>query len=442
MKFGSNAGPVLWTLAWIAPIFCSLVLWAGDAAAGLKTLYTFCSQSGCSDGIEPSDPLIEDSTGNLYGVVRGDGAHSGGLVFEMVFTGSRYKYRKLYDFCAQPNCADGNVPTGVLVRDANGNIYGTAASGGAFGQGVAYKLMPRRGGKEWKLKVLYDFCKKTNCADGSGPWNGLSYDGQQSGSLYDGLSPLYGVTEEGGNAQDAGTAFQLTFGASGRAKHSTIYQFCSVGSDCLDGSWPNSRLIPDGAGNLYGQVQSAAFSTTYNGMVFELSPTRKQRLKETPLYYFCSLSNCADGSQPQPSLIMDPSGNLVGATLQGGAHSQGVVFSITPNGAGSQEHVLYSFCAQTDCTDGERPNGDLAIATNGDVIGTTFDGGTDEFGGTLFRLHAGQESILQNFCSNGCIDGGQPWAGVVQDTSGNVFGTTSKGGAAGAEGGTVFEFQP
>ena len=145
-------------------------------------------------------------------------------------------------------------------------------------------------------------------------------------------------------------------------------------------------------------------------------------------YNFCSQSNCTDGSSPYASVIADSSGNLYGTTSAGGAYGQGTLFKI--NSAG-HETVLYSFCVQTNCTDGSQPMGDLTRDSAGNFYGTTAYGGTQD-SGTVFKLsHTGQETVLYNFCSTtACADGKTPEAGLILDSRGNLYGTTAAGGSA------------
>src|SRR5262249_21262595 len=119
----------------------------------------------------------------------------------------------------------------------------------------------------------------------------------------------------------------------------------------------------------------------------------------------------------------------------------GLVFKIHPNGTQSTETTLYTFCPTGNCIDGYLPIGPLTVDANGDILGTTQNGGTNF--GTIFKLHGTSESVLYNFCQeNNCNDGAAPYGGVVLDSSGNMYGSTITGGANGGNGGVVFEFKP
>jgi uncharacterized repeat protein (TIGR03803 family) len=168
------------------------------------------------------------------------------------------------------------------------------------------------------------------------------------------------------------------------------------------------------------------------------------------LYNFCSQPNCTDGGGLFGGLFMDAAGNLYGATLFGGSSNNGVVFQLTPNQGhtGWTKTVLYNFCSQPNCIDGAEPNGGLIIDAAGNLYGTTRSGGSP-VAGVVFELTPNQgrtawtETVLYNFCSQApplCTDGSTPYAGLIMDTAGNLYGTTSADGHWG--GGVVFELTP
>jgi len=153
------------------------------------------------------------------------------------------------------------------------------------------------------------------------------------------------------------------------------------------------------------------------------------------LYSFCAQTNCADGSEPLAGLIMDKWENLYGTTALGGANGRGTVFQLTPGGT---ETVLYSFCAQTNCADGANPGAALIMDEAGNLYGTTPVGGANDRG-TVFELTpSGRETVLYSFCAqHGCADGSTPLAALIMDKWENLYGTTDVGGAN--DQGTVFE---
>src|ERR1039458_2799327 len=207
----------------------------------------------------------------------------------------------------------------------------------------------------------------------------------------------------------------------------TLHSFCAQ-TNCRDGAGPN-WLVQATNGNLYGIT--AGGGAYFDGSAYEIAPSGKL----TTLYPFCSQSGCPDGARPAAGLVLASSGNFSGTT-------QSTVFEITPGGTLT---TLHSF----DHNDGYWPGGALVQATNGDFYGTTSEGGATigscepPLGcGTVFKITpSGTFTALYSFClQNGCPDGTNPYAGLVQATNGDFYGTTSQGGANG--GGTVFKITP
>jgi len=405
------------------------------SASTLTPLYSFCAADNCSDGNEPVNGAVRDAAGNIYTSTLIDGVSNGGDVIELKRSHNKYKYQFMYRFCSQANCLDGETPVGDLIVDVNGNVYGATQYGGKHGGGAIFKLTPNAKQTKWKLSLLYNFCLKANCTDGAYPLAGLTYQGAASGLPYDGTSPMFGTASAAGGA-NGGVAFMLT-PTRKNAKEKVIYNFCSQAS-CADGTSPQGALIADAAGNLYGTTHGGG--STNSGTAFELSPAAGSSYAQSVLYSFCQQANCADGTQPHDPLVMDSNGNLFGTTEQGGSNNHGVVFKIQPNGARSTQTVLYTFCPTGTCSDGYDPLGGLSIDANGDLLGTTHWGGI--LFGTIFKIHDTGESVLYEFCQqSNCADGAGPFSGVVLDGSGNMYGTTITGGA-GDGGGTIWEFKP
>jgi len=260
--------------------------------------------------------------------------------------------------------------------------------------------------------------------------------------IFDTAGNLYGTTYKGGT-YNSGTVFELTPEGHGWAE-TVLYNFCSA-TGCNDGSNPYSGLIFDSAGNLYGTT--SAGGNPGGGTVFELSPG-DGGWTETVLYNFCSLTNCADGSLPFSSLIFGGSGNLYGTTYESGAYDRGTVFQLAPGTNGKwTENVLHSFA--NDGQDGEAPWAALIIDSGGNLYGTTvyggnFTGGCGTLGcGTVFELSPGDggwtEKILHKFSENG-KDGYDPYGSLIFDAAGSLYGTTYSGGRH--QVGTVFELTP
>src|ERR1022692_2927910 len=309
----------------------------------------------------------------------------------------------LYSFCPQSDCADGGSPLAGLVQATNGDLYGTTASGGARRHGTVFKITP--GGT---LTTLYSFCSQTNCTDGFYPFGGLVQAAN---------GDFYGTTQYAG-ANGGGTAFKITPGGT----LTTLYSFCSQ-TNCTDGGGPYAGLVQAANGDFYG--------TTSNGYgtVFKITPGGTL----TTLYSFCSQSFCTDGTEPYARLVQAANGNFYGTTRSGGAKNRGTVFEITPTGTLATLHRFNG-------TDGATPYAWLVQAADGNLYGTASSGGAIGHG-TVFKITpSGTLTTLYSFCSQGvypnCTDGAAPDAGLVQDTNGDFYGTTSAGGLGG--GGTVF----
>ena len=426
------------------------LLWTatGAQAYKLKVLYAFCAETNCTDGQAPSPyaPVVMDAAGNLFGTTADGGDQGDGVVFKLSPPQGHkgWKFERIYSFCAEPACADGTTPIGNLVVDVSGNVFGVSRFGGS-GNGSVFELSPPVEGKTWTFAIVHSFCSESGCADGSQPFSGLTYQGAASGLPYDGTSPLYGVTSEGGT-QGKGAAYQLVpVPQKAKWKESVLYSFC-VKSGCTDGQTPTAVPILDGAGNLYGVTDFGG--ATQNGVLFKLSPGGGKRWRNTVLHSFCAVNGCSDGGLAN-KLVMDGQGNLFGTAVFGGtsATHAGVAFELVANGSQPQYSVLYNFCSQSDCRDGASPKSELLIDAAGALLGTAFNGGghdTDLFnqgGGTVFKLTGTTLQTLHRFCSKpNCVDGMYPYAGMIANPSGVLFGITEVGGAH--DGGEVFEMTP
>jgi uncharacterized repeat protein (TIGR03803 family) len=218
---------------------------------------------------------------------------------------------------------DGASPAGGVIKEA-GYLYGTTPSGAndtnppylcgfSNGCGSVFRVNVATG----KLTTIYKFCSQANCADGGHPVAGLVY---KSGAYY-------GTTETGGNGTGglgAGTVFKLTPPAKGKTAwtETVLYSFCTL-ANCADGNNPQSTLVFDKSGNLYGTTRGGAPEGGY-GTVFELNPTTRAL---TVLYTF---SGGADGSSPYAGVVFGQGGALYGTTQAGGADGNGAVFKVNP----------------------------------------------------------------------------------------------------------------
>jgi uncharacterized repeat protein (TIGR03803 family) len=340
------------------------------------------------------------------------------------------------------NDADGAHPAAVLIADADGNLFGTTFEGGAGNEGgTVFEIAKTSGGYASTPTVLVSFCTLANCADGTHPAGGLIADAEGN---------LFGTTQQGG-AHGDGTVFEIRKTRRGYAGTPTILvSFCSL-ANCADGALPFAGLIADAEGNLFGTT--ALGGTNKGGTVFEIAKThRGYASTPTTLVSFCSLANCADGSVPSGGLIADADGNLFGTTAGGGAgNNGGTVFEIakTHRGYAGTPTTLVSFCSLANCADGAVPLAALLADADGNLFGTTANGGAGNNGGTVFEIakthrgYAGTPTTLVSFCLlANCADGRVLQAALIADANGNLFGTTNLGGANGngtSNGGTVFE---
>jgi uncharacterized repeat protein (TIGR03803 family) len=229
-----------------------------------------------------------------------------------------------------------------------------------------------------------------------------------------------------------GLAFAMVVPLGGA--HATGFKVLYAFKGGSDGSFSHAGLIADQAGNLYGTT--AAGGTSGGGTVFKLTPNGAK----TELYAFCQQPKCDDGAEPLAGVIADSAGNLYGTTTLGGKHNAGTVFKLASDGT---ETVIFHFCPQLDCIDGRHPYAGLIMDQAGNLYGTTYEGGVGD-GGTVFKLAPnGTETVLHAF--SGGSDGYSPYAGLIMDQVGDLYGTTYFGGGTGCGGGgcgTVFMLAP
>jgi len=412
----------------LALAFLAILLLASSAWAQgkYKVLHAFQPERPTSE----EGGLVLDAAGDLFGTTMYGGKYNEGQVFKLTRTADgSWKESAIHNFGGY----DGQFPAAGLVFDSAGNLYGTTYLGGASGGGTVFKLTPTtRGG--WRESVLHSFARSQ---DGWAPTASLIFD--QSGDLY-GTTPF----SDGGQSY-AGTVFKLSPKKDGSWSESVLYTFCSH-SKCSDGETPYANLAIDTAGNLYGTTYYGG-ANNY-GTVFQLTPNRDGSWSESVLYSFCSLADCYDGGFPYDGVIFDKAGNLYGTTSEWGAPpGAGVVFKLTPNNGTWSESVLYTFCSRTGCTDGATPQANLAFDTAGNLYGTTSGGGNIQrcynWGcGTVFKLAPNSkgewnETVLHAFAVRPGI---APEAGVIFDSAGNLYGTTT--GINGNYVVAVFEITP
>jgi uncharacterized repeat protein (TIGR03803 family) len=420
------------TVSMVALTLCGMA--AHSVAQQEKVLHSF---SG-GDGYGVEGGLVMDASGNLYGTTSGFGVFSGGTAFELTpAAGGKWTEKVLHNF---GKGTDGVSPYAGLTFDASGNLYGTTTLGGAYGWGTVFELTPNADGS-WTEKVLHSF----NLLNANG-----SEASPSGGVIFDAVGNLYGTTEQGGNG--VGAIFELMPTTGGDWNEVVLYKFLF---NAVDGQNPRGSLTFDSAGNLYGTTPVGGINYNCGGeygcgTVFELMPAAGGGWTEKILHQFNN--NGADGIGPDSNLIFDSAGNLYGTTFIGGAFPNcfgngfgcGTVFELAPAADGTwTEKILHNFGGNS--TDGCCPDSALIFDSSGNLYGTTVYGGTTGVG-TAFELvrKGGKwvEKTLHNFSNNG-VDGYLPYPGLIFDASGNLYGTTYYGGAHGSiyEGGTVFEIK-
>jgi uncharacterized repeat protein (TIGR03803 family) len=347
-------------------------------------------------GLYPLAGLAIDAAGNLYGTASIGGSSGAGVVFKMTESGQE---TVLYSFTGG---TDGANPEASLLMDSAGNLYGTTYAGGTNGIGTVFKLT--QSGQE---TVLYNFAGGT--ADGANP---------QASLIMDRAGNLYSTTYAGG-AYGLGTVFEL----SKNGKETVLHSF-GAGTD---GASPVAGVTMDAGGNLYGTT-SAGGTYTY-GTVFQLTPvpvlltsSLSPRYRESILHNF---THQDDGDVPYAGLIFDRNGNLYGAATGGGVNSGGTIFELTPSAGGWNFTVVYGI-AGWDISGAFQ---DLYMDASGNLWGTTHCDGTYQ-AGTVYELtnSRGTWNYTSIYVFTGGNDGLYSYSNLVFDTQGNLYGTTKQGG--------------
>jgi len=395
---------------------------AAWAAPTVKTLLNF----NTNEGAEPYGRMVFDVAGNLYGDLSIGGKataknpYPAGALFQLAPPTAKKGWTQavLYTFTGGK---DGAQPTGGLLADTAGDLYGTTFLGGAEGDGTVFKLFkPAKGKRAWRQKILHSFTG----ADGAQPFAGLIAD--RNGNLY-------GVTTAGGQTNQ-GTVFELT---AKTFAESVLYSFQGP-----EGSTPYGGLAIDSAGNLFGTASTTS-APPYAGSVFELSPppAGQTTWSFTELHTF---TGGADGGSPQGAMVGNTGGTIYGATFGGTGMGNGTVFELSPSGSsptGYAYQVIFTFSG----TEGSNPFGDLALDSAGRLWGPLLNSNDVNSSGGLFLLSppAGGVGTWVQYASylfNGTTGGYSPYAGLVLDSTGNGYGTDFTGGNFDV--GTVYKFVP
>jgi uncharacterized delta-60 repeat protein len=374
----------------------------------LLSSYTISALASLNSSTSTSAGLISDASGDLFGVSTNGGINNDGSVFEVPAGTSTPQ------IIATFSGTDGSQPETQLLIDRNGNLYGTTASGGAYGFGNVF-MLTNLGGGSYSLSTVADFTGDPGSASAVPVSDSVPQDNGQSpiGPLVlDGNGNLFGLTQNDGTS--SGTVFEVVAGTNFAT---TIASFGS--SD-----YPSGGLVIDNAGDLFG---TTLYGGNGMGTVFEM-PAGSGILNT--LYSFSG----TDGQYPGP-LTIDSTGNLFGTTYSGGPSGSGTVFEVS---SGATLQTLANF----DGVSTGNPIGALLLDSSGNLVGTYFNGGDNQDGG-VFELAAGSGAVT-SLASFSSASGFDPNSGLVENASqGTFFGTTFDGGTdPNNPRGTIFEVAP
>jgi uncharacterized repeat protein (TIGR03803 family) len=365
--------PPRYFAAILVPLTVLLSLAGVSPAQAVHVLYSFNGALGAN----PSEiALTQGRDGELYGTVTSGGVYGQGSIFKITTAGT---ITELHSF----EGTDGTFAWAGLTLGADGNFYSTTGEGGTGSWGVLFKMTP-----EGTVTVLHNFTQ--NGTDGVFPLSPpiLASDGN-----------FYGTTSYGG-INGAGTVYKLT----PAGVYTIIYNL-----DSVDGYSAQSSPTLGANGNLY--IATLLGGSNQCGALLEISTGG---VLSNAYSFECG----ATGGYPQGSLLKGADGNFYGTADNGGAYSQGVLFKLTPN---FDYSVLYSFGATT--TDGAEPNGGLIQATNGNLYGVDYYGGSFNDGTIYDYSSAGESSTLYSWNRENDAEGQ-----FIQHTNGMLYGVTYAGG--------------
>jgi uncharacterized repeat protein (TIGR03803 family) len=399
-------------IAGAAIVFLIALTATAATKATTEVIYSF---AGGADGEYLDTDVAIDAAGNLYGTSVLGGTFGGGTVWQLSQVNGSWVHTVLYNFTGG---ADGGEPYKGVTLDAEGNLYGTAVTGGSGscegGCGVTYKLS--KNGSTWTQTVLYAF---TGADDGSGPGSRVTLDQQGN---------VYGMTPTGG-AFGLGTIYTLRPKANDTWNLQVLHAFTGG----VDGSSGSAGKMVFHQGALFG---AATTGGAYgHGTIFRLKPQNRGQWTFQSIYSFLG---DLDGSFPYGGLTIDLSDNIFGTTYYGGTDGIGTVFQLSFARGGWVNLVLYSFKSGTD---GNSPISNVGFDTMGNIYGTTSEGGLGS--GTIFQLipvpgGSWSETLAHVFA--GSPDGAFPYSGMTPGADNTFYGATVHGGANGE--GSIYKFTP
>lgn len=397
----------------LASLAIALILTLTNVAQA-QTLTVLHNFTGGNDGYGPISGLTVDRAGNLYGTTWSGGPADDGVVFRLSRAGSGWILTPLYAFQGFP---DGTQPFGGITVGPDGSLYGTTTFGGQYDYGTVFRLQPSPSACHsvicpWHETILHSF---TRGNDGWNPGYG--------NLLLDRAGNLYGTASEGGVDNGAGVVFELT-PSNGGWTDTILWTF----HDNAGGLAPQSGLMADSAGNLYG---TTSVGGTYGaGTVYELSPSGSGWTERTLASIDFPNNNTCGG------VVMDAQGNLFG-TSGCQVHGQtGGIFELTPSSGGWIFSTLYSYMPVGY---NEGPFDTPTLDAAGHVYGTSSDTGLYNYG-EVFTLTPSSQGWTYNSVSFNFNNGDVPTGSVILDSAGNLYGTAEGGGTHNA--GVIWEITP
>jgi uncharacterized repeat protein (TIGR03803 family) len=431
----------------------SALLSVGCLLATLTFVNTACAQTftvlynftGGQDGGVPLAGLARDAAGNLYGTTFQNGTHDTGTVFRLSPRNNTWVFAPLYEFTGG---TDGGWPTAKPTIASDGTLYGTTLGGGLNDSGCP-------GDGYQGCGVVYHLVPRpSNCPASNCPWIetvvysflGVTDGWNPLGEVVFSQGAIYGTTNLGGTGTSCyggcGTVFKLT-NSGGHWSETQVHSF--VGGS--DGAYPTTGIVFDN--------DVLAYGTTYNGgggincqlgcgTVFSLTPS-SGGWTESVLYAF---QNGSDGAGPWGGVIIGSSGDVYGTNLGEPLGACGLAYQLTPSG-GNWTFNTIADLPLAGC--GIGPFAGLVMDASGNLYGTTYNGGTLGLGAVFKLTPSGGGWTYTSLHDFSGQDGELPEGGLVLDSSGNIYGTASAGGTSGGdhyyrypiEGcGVIFEITP
>ncbi|MBK9760687.1 MAG: hypothetical protein IPO90_12110 [Flavobacteriales bacterium] len=336
-----------------------------------------------------------------WGMTASGGASGVGTIYSIT---EANVFTKKYDFTR----FEGGSPKGDVIKASNGLYYGVTEFGGTAGVGVLYSYNPSTGA----YTVLVNFSTSTSApAIGARPYRGL----MQAAN-----GKLYGTCSQGG-VNNVGTLFEYVIGGALTKR----VDFDALSTAASKGSTPRCRLMQASNGLIYGVTQLGGVNN--RGVLYQFNTSTNVFTKRFDFTAFPSLT----GGQPFGGLTAPASGTLLyGITQSGGANVGGVIYSF--NTANNAYTAVYDFTQAT----GRFPLGEMVLAPNGSLYGTTTAGGTNNLG-VIFSYDPVTDTYTNRFNLTS-VSGSSPFARMILGSNGLLYGTADQGGLSNA--GTIFSF--